>query len=484
MLYRLFLPGLFVVCHCGFALGAELADIVAKVEKSVVQVNTDEGLGSGVVVGEGMVLTNFHVVEGAREVTVKLRSGKEYLSQGFLVAQPTFDMAVLRVADVDKSLALELAESMPRVGERVAALGNPKGFSFTTTEGIISAIRKGREVEQIIGTLEYQILGFATSLTWLQSTAAITGGNSGGPLVNMEGRLVGLNTWHRTEDQHLNFALSLNDIREVLGQVKPGMPPKAFATLPKNPRLPTIAGSPPSLPPGMVPPPIRARDFQLKLPTGRVFTLGVFMTSREAVRQSERNNKTAVIRHPNGAMFATAQHASGVLDGLTLAQYDNQSPMVEASYDNGRRHGNVKVFDEGGEPVLLGQFFQGRKHGFLCLFDDGDLVLIGQYKQDQIEYLQLMSNLKPLKGFASEKEAAQNPEAAARLEALETSERNLTKNEAAFRRQVKLMEDAQRREIAAKLGPEKRARMGERERARDAAENAFIQEMRRRTHGF
>jgi hypothetical protein len=169
---------------------------------------------------------------------------------------------------------------------------------------------------------------------------------------------------------------------------------------------------------------------------------------------------------------------------LTVAQYDNKTPMVEASYDKGRRHGNVKVFAEGGEPLLLGQYYQGRKHGFVCYFDDGKLKFIGQYKQDQLEYLQLMSNFTPLQGFDSEAEAMKNSEAKARLESLETYDRDLKKNEAAFRRQVRLIEDADRRDIAAKLGPEKRARMSERDRSRRDAENAFIQELRRRTHGF
>jgi hypothetical protein len=476
----LVVAALVSLCQVPASRGADLADLVAKVERSVVRIDTDdEAIGSGVIVGAGLVLTNFHVVEDAHEVTVTLRNGKEYLSQGFLLALPTSDMCVLRVADVDKSMALPLAEMMPRVGDRVAAFGNPKGFSFTTSEGIVSAIRAGKEVEGIIGTLNYQLLGYSPHLTWLQSTAAITGGSSGGPLVNMDGRLVGLITWTRLDAQQLNFALSLKDIREVLGQLKPDMQPKAFASLPENPRRPTMP-----LAPGPGAPPRNIFDFQLKLPTGRVFTLAVFQTNVEAVKQAESHNKTAVIRHANGSMYATAQHAAGVLDGLTMAQYDNKKPMVEATYNNGRRHGNIKVFAEDGAPMLLGQYNQGRKHGFVCYFDEGKLAFIGQYKQDQLEYLQLMSNFKPLKGFASEEQALKNPEAKARLESLEVYDRDLKKNEAVFRRQVRLIEDAERREIAAKLGPEKRARISERENSRRAAENSFINEMRRRTHGF
>lgn len=143
------------------------------------------------------------------------------------MVDPNHDLATLRIGPVAAGSALKLKAEMPSVGEKVAAFGNPQGFSFTTSEGIVSAIRRGKEVHDTIGQA-YKDLGFTVDATWIQTTAAISGGNSGGPLVTMNSEVVGLNTWGDDSGQQLNFAISLIDIKRYLDQVKPGLPVARF----------------------------------------------------------------------------------------------------------------------------------------------------------------------------------------------------------------------------------------------------------------
>jgi hypothetical protein len=477
--------GLAIAC-AGYlptlAHGADLEDVIAKVEPAVVEVNTDDGFGSGVLVRNGVVLTNFHVIDRARKVTIKLRSGKELVAAGFLVADPNHDLALLKIEPVGADAVLPIAPSMPRVGARVAALGKPKGFSFTTTEGIVSAVRDGKEVMAAIGPQQYHSLGFVEDTVWIQTTAPISGGNSGGPLVNMDSQLVGINTWGSATDRQLNFAVGLNDIRRILDSAKDKSTAHPFAALPRSRSSVAIPGMRPGFPPGMVPgmppgmlppgmappgmipglppgaippgmaPPPRLEDFTLKLPTGRVFSFAVFKTdSKSFSRLNAPGGESLAIPHPNGAMFAAVSYQAGLLNGPTVALYDTEVPMARIMYQKGRRHGVLKYWDESKQPVIFAQYELGKRNGFTCFFDDGLLVLIGQYDNDQLEYLQLMSNLDPLDGFKTEAEAEKHAEAGALLTKLAQADRQLLKSEAVFRKHVKDAADAKRRERAKEL---------------------------------
>jgi S1-C subfamily serine protease len=157
-----------ILARCSHGIGMDLVDVVANVEQSVVRVDTDSGFGSGVIVGDrGAILTNFHVIEGARRVKIILRSGKELESQGYLAVDPTHDLALLQVDKLPERAAIKVASTLPKIGEKAAAFGNPKGFSFTTSEGIVSAVRSGTEVINIISAEAYRHLGYAADATWI-----------------------------------------------------------------------------------------------------------------------------------------------------------------------------------------------------------------------------------------------------------------------------------------------------------------------------
>ncbi|MGE4373075.1 MAG: DegQ family serine endoprotease [Xanthobacter sp.] len=172
-------------------------------------------LGSGVIVDpSGIIVTNFHVIQGADEIRVALNDKREYEAEILLRDQRT-DLAVLRIrADGDKSFtSLPLGNSdRLAVGDLVLAIGDPFGVGQTVTQGIVSALARTQ-----VGVSDFQF--------FIQTDAAINPGNSGGALVDMSGQLVGINTaiYSRSGGSHgIGFAIPVNMVRMVLEQAKEG----------------------------------------------------------------------------------------------------------------------------------------------------------------------------------------------------------------------------------------------------------------------
>jgi S1-C subfamily serine protease len=208
-----------------------LADLIERVEPSIVRVNVfgrqSSGHGSGFVVDKrGLVVTNFHVIAEATRAEVVFKDGQTAPVRGTLAALESHDLAVLKIdCPVERLHPIAVASAVPRKGDRVAAFGAPLGFSFTTSDGLVSAVRSGRELDN-----EFRSLGMPLDndprLTWVQTTAPISRGNSGGPLVNMQGEVVGVNTLSVPMiGQNLNFAVSSLDVLSTLklaaGDVRP-----------------------------------------------------------------------------------------------------------------------------------------------------------------------------------------------------------------------------------------------------------------------
>lgn len=167
------------------------------------------GQGSGFIIStDGYILTNNHVVENATKVTVKLEDGREFTAKT-VGTDPHSDVAVIKV-DASGLPVLPLGDSDKlEVGEWVIAVGNPFGLSHTITAGIVSA--KGRSS---IGIADYE--------NFIQTDAAINPGNSGGPLVNLEGKAVGMNTaiFSRSGGyMGIGFAIPINMVKTIKNQL-------------------------------------------------------------------------------------------------------------------------------------------------------------------------------------------------------------------------------------------------------------------------
>jgi hypothetical protein len=146
-------------------------------------------LGSGVVVGKGLVITNLHVIAGASFGYVQLTSNdqKHYI-EGFLAIDKINDLALLSIPTIQTS-GLILQNELPKVGEKIFAAGNPQGLSGTFSDGIVSSLRQFEKKELI------------------QITAPISPGSSGGPIVNDKAELLGIAVGGFTDGQNLNFAI-------------------------------------------------------------------------------------------------------------------------------------------------------------------------------------------------------------------------------------------------------------------------------------
>ncbi|MFH1243447.1 MAG: Do family serine endopeptidase [Pseudomonadota bacterium] len=166
-----------------------------------------QGVGSGFIIdGEGHIVTNNHVVEGADKIKVILKDKKEFDAKIVGLDRNT-DLALIKITPENNLPTLQLGNSDAlKVGEWVVAIGNPFGLEHTVTAGIISA--KGR----VIGSGPYD--------DFLQTDASINPGNSGGPLIDMQGKVIGINTAIIAGGQGIGFAIPINLAKGIIDQLK------------------------------------------------------------------------------------------------------------------------------------------------------------------------------------------------------------------------------------------------------------------------
>jgi len=174
---------------------------------------TAQSLGSGVIVDpSGLVVTNHHVIEGMTDVRVALSDRREF-DATIVLRDPRTDLAVLKIKSDEKFPVLELGDSdRIEVGDFVLAIGNPFGVGQTVTQGIVSALARTQ-----IGINDY---GF-----FIQTDAAINPGNSGGALVDLNGRLVGINSaiYSRSGgNMGIGFAIPVNMVKGVIAAAENG----------------------------------------------------------------------------------------------------------------------------------------------------------------------------------------------------------------------------------------------------------------------
>jgi S1-C subfamily serine protease len=181
--------------------------VVDAVGDAVVKIEARGG-GSGFVFApDGLVLTNAHVVEDARRLAVILPDGRRY--QGSIVgADADTDLAVVKISASDLHVARFGDARALRAGQMVVAIGNPFGFQHTVTAGVVSAT--GRSLRARTGRLMSGLI---------QTDAALNPGNSGGPLANTRGEVIGINTAVIAPAQGISFAVSAETARVVVPQL-------------------------------------------------------------------------------------------------------------------------------------------------------------------------------------------------------------------------------------------------------------------------
>lgn len=179
-------------------------ELSAAASPALAYIETPHGQGSGFVISpDGLVVTNFHVLLGADEATVAL-GATSFSDITVVAASKAYDIAVLKVPGSDLA-SLDLAGGLREVtlGEQIVAMGNPHGLRGTVSHGLVS-------------TVERELPGVDFSL--IQTTAPISRGSSGGPLLNMQGDVIGINTLIHDDGQNLNFAVPVDLVHELVEQ--------------------------------------------------------------------------------------------------------------------------------------------------------------------------------------------------------------------------------------------------------------------------
>jgi S1-C subfamily serine protease len=187
----------------------KLADLIERSEKSVVRIEVvtlkGRSQGSGFVVeSSGTIVTNYHVMAGALRATAVFADSTKHDITGVRHMDESRDICICKISG-PKLQPLKFASFLPRKGEEVVALGSPIGLSFSATKGVVSAIRKAQEIDEKFNG------------QWIQIDAALSPGNSGGPIISNDGEVVAMSTLASTAGiQNINFGISCVDIEAAV----------------------------------------------------------------------------------------------------------------------------------------------------------------------------------------------------------------------------------------------------------------------------
>ena len=195
------------------AYSQAVVSVVEAVGPAVVSITVGRGgvgggAGSGVIVApDGYAVTNDHVVDGAGRLTATLTDGRT-LDAALIGEDPSTDLALIRLNGTDLPVAAPGRSATLRVGQLVVAIGNPLGFQSTVSAGVVSAL--GRSLRSRTGRLIENVI---------QTDVALNPGNSGGPLVDSAGRVLGINTAIIAMAQGLSFAVPIDTATWVIGEL-------------------------------------------------------------------------------------------------------------------------------------------------------------------------------------------------------------------------------------------------------------------------
>jgi len=182
---------------------ADFSGIIEDAIKSVVTIRTDISQGTGFIIDdEGYVVTNYHVMQNAKSAGIFTYEGETH-SVSLVGYDSNFDIALLKITGDFEKLRFDDSNDI-QIGEKVIAIGNPLGLQFSVSEGIISATHRQ---------------GPSSVEAYIQTDAALNPGNSGGPLINTQGRVVGINNFKVGGGENLGFALESNYIEDIVNEI-------------------------------------------------------------------------------------------------------------------------------------------------------------------------------------------------------------------------------------------------------------------------
>lgn len=394
----------------GLAMQINLKDLEkahpeVNANKSVVRVivkKADEEVeATGFVVGASIIATNFHAVENSVDVEAELADGAKIVISGVWAVDPDRDIVLLATQQPLPCPALALAKSLPKKGDAVFALGAPPGQAFESRAGTVISVQTNDKFQS-----EVRFRGGHADLKWLEISARVAADNSGGPLINSAGEVVGINTYLEQAD-HVNVAVSIDDIREVLARKKPVTP---LASLPKRTMEAELKASGAVKPSGATKKTKRdgSSTLGIELPTGKVLDIEELFIKPYKAKSANLKPDTktdhyrAEFKHPNGKVADVLIARRGILDGIALAKYADGDTAAFGTYAQGILHGILLTWDERGRKVLFGQYRNGREHGFICLFKNGDLWFVQESDRGKTSMSYVFKENQILKSYQAD----------------------------------------------------------------------------------
>lgn len=182
---------------------ADFSGIIEEVIPGVVTIKTDISQGTGFLITDsGYLVTNYHVIQNAKAAIVVTSDGSSHPVQ-YYDYNEVMDIALIKIEGNYNSLKLDDSDNV-QVGEKVIAIGNPLGLQFSVSEGIVSAVHRE---------------GPNDIKAYIQTDAALNPGNSGGPLINTDGKVIGINNFKIGGGENLGFALESNYIRDAVNGI-------------------------------------------------------------------------------------------------------------------------------------------------------------------------------------------------------------------------------------------------------------------------
>ena len=182
---------------------ADFSGVIEKAVPAVVTIRTNIAQGTGFIIdNRGYIVTNAHVLGGASQVNA-ITFDKQNIQAEFIGYDAEYDVALLKISGSYSELELANSNDI-QTGEKVIAIGNPLGLQFSVSEGIVSAVHRP---------------GINNIEAYIQTDAALNPGNSGGPLINKQGKVIGINNFKVSGGESLGFALESNYLRDVVNEI-------------------------------------------------------------------------------------------------------------------------------------------------------------------------------------------------------------------------------------------------------------------------
>lgn len=176
-------------------------EVYASAKKATVEITAQVSdlyynLGSGFFIDTGVVATNFHVIDGASKINIKTYDNSSYVVEEVLGYDEARDIAILKVNTTNE--VLKINQRGVTIGEQIYIIGSPLGLTGTFADGLVASDSR------VMDNVDY-----------IQVTAPMSQGNSGGPLLNVYGEVMGINTWQYVDGQNLNFSINIAEIEKV-----------------------------------------------------------------------------------------------------------------------------------------------------------------------------------------------------------------------------------------------------------------------------